>query len=53
MAKTSVRNQLRGREGKAAVRKGLNRSYRRQAKLDLREGHEPRRNRRDLDYVIL
>lgn len=50
--KTGVRNQLRDHKGKASVRKGLNRSHRRQARLDIREGYEPQRNRRNLDYAI-
>lgn len=53
MAKTAIRNQIRGREGKAAVRKGLNRQYRRAAKLELRAGFEPRLPRRSLDRVLV
>lgn len=51
--KTSVRNQLRDRNGKAAVRRTLNRRDRRQARMDIHEGYLPRRTRHSLDYVLV
>lgn len=50
--KSAVRDQIRGREGKAAVRRTLNRHDRRQAKVDVRRGSEPARLRRSLERVL-
>lgn len=50
---SAVRDQLRGRDGKAKVRRTLNRNERRQAKIALNTGGEPARTRRSLDRVIL
>lgn len=51
--KSSVREQLRGRDGKAKVRQTLNRNARRQAKIALNTGAEPARLRRSLDRVLV
>jgi hypothetical protein len=51
--KSAVRDQLRGRDGKAKVRRTLNRHDRRQAKVALHVGSEPTRTRRSLDRVLL
>lgn len=53
MAKSAVRNQIRGREGKAAVRRTLNRQARRQGKVSLHMNAEPARTRRSLDRVLI
>lgn len=51
--KSAVRDQIRGREGKAAVRQSLNRQDRRRARQSVREGYEPSRTRRSLDRVLV
>lgn len=51
--KSAVRDQLRGRDGKAKVRQTLNRNDRRKAKVALYVGDEPARTRRSLDRVLL
>lgn len=50
--KTAVRAQIREHKGKAAVRRDLNRSFRRQARLDLRQGYEPARKGTTLERVL-
>lgn len=51
--KTAVRDQIRNHKGKAAVRRDLNRNFRRQAKRDLREGYEPARKGSTLERVLV
>lgn len=51
--KSAVRDQLRGRDGKAKVRQTLNRKARRQGKIAMRMGRLPERDRRSLDRVLL
>ncbi len=51
--KSAVRDQLRGRDGKAKARQALTRNDRRKAKVALNMGGEPARTRRSLDRVLV
>ncbi len=51
--KSAVRDQLRGRDGKAKVRQTLNRNDRRKVRVALHIGAEPTRPRRSLDRVLV